>query len=34
VNYYKGDELLKTTAVYFRGDDFDEENEFDLYERF
>ena len=34
VNYYKGEELLKTTAVYFRGDDFDEENEFDLYERF
>ena len=34
VNYYKGDELLKTTAIYFRGDDFDDENEFDLYDRF
>ena len=34
VNYYKGEDLLKTTAVYFRGDDFDEANEFDLYERF
>lgn len=33
VNYYKGDEILKTSAVYFRGDDFDEDNEFDLYER-
>ena len=34
VNYYKGDELMKTSAIYFRGDDFDETNEFDLYERF
>lgn len=34
VNYYKGNELMKTSAIYFRGDDFDETNEFDLYERF
>lgn len=34
VNYYKGDELLKTSAVYFRGDDFGEDKEYDLYERF
>lgn len=33
VNYYKGTDLLKTSAIYFRGDDFDEENEFDLYDR-
>ena len=34
VNYYKGDELLKTSAVYFRGDDFGEGKEYDLYEKF
>ena len=33
VNYYKGTDQLKTTAIYFRGDEFDE-GEFDLYERF
>ena len=33
VNYYKGTDLLKTTAVYFRGDEF-EDGKFDLYERF
>jgi hypothetical protein len=33
VNYYKGDEFIKTVAVHFRGDEFDE-GEFDLYERF
>ena len=34
VNYYKGEELLKTSAVYFRGDDFGEGKEYDLYEKF
>lgn len=34
VNYYKGDEFIKTTAIHFRGDEFDEANEFDLYDRF
>ena len=33
VNYYKGTDFLKTIAIYFRGDEFDE-GEFDLYERF
>ena len=33
VNYYKGTDLLKTIAVYFRGDEF-EDGKFDLYERF
>jgi hypothetical protein len=33
VNYYKGTDPLKTVAVYFRGDEF-EDGEFDLYERF
>ena len=33
VNYYKGTDFLKTVAIYFRGDEFDE-GEFDLYERF
>ena len=33
VNYYKGPDLIKTVAIYFRGDEFDE-GEFDLYERF
>lgn len=33
VNYYKGEEFLKTIAIYFRGDEFDE-GEFDLYDRF
>lgn len=32
VNYYKGTELFKTVAIYFRGDEFNEK--FDLYERF
>lgn len=34
VNYYKGDEFLKTAAIYFRGDDFVEGKNFDLYEKF
>ena len=33
VNYYKGEDLIKTVAIYFRGDEFGD-NEFDLYERF
>ena len=33
VNYYKGDDLLKTSAIYFRGDDFGEGKNFDLYEK-
>ena len=33
VNYYKGDEFIKTSAIYFRGDDF-VDKEFDLYEKF
>ena len=33
VNYYKGTDFLRTIAIYFRGDEFDE-GEFDLYERF
>ena len=33
VNYYKGEDLIKTIAIYFRGDEFGD-NEFDLYERF
>ena len=33
VNYYKGTDFMKTIAIYFRGDEFDE-GEFDLYERF
>ena len=33
VNYYKGTDLLKTIAIYFRGDEF-EDGKFDLYERF
>ena len=37
INYYKGEDLIKTGAVYFRGDDFSEDkenNKFDLYDRF
>ena len=34
VNYYKGDEFLKTQAIYFRGDDFIDGKEFDLYDKF
>lgn len=33
VNYYKGTDFMKTIAIYFRGDEFDD-GEFDLYERF
>lgn len=33
VNYYKGDEFIKTSAIYFRGDDF-EGKDFDLYDKF
>ena len=33
INYYKGNDFLKTVAIYFRGDEFDE-GEFDLYDRF
>ena len=33
VNYYKGDEFIKTAAIYFRGDEFADGN-FDLYDRF
>lgn len=33
VNYYKGADQIKTAMIYFRGDEFDED-EFDLYERF
>ena len=33
INYYKGTDFLRTVAIYFRGDEFDE-GEFDLYERF
>lgn len=32
VNYYKGSDLMKTSAVYFRGDDFTD-GKFDLYTR-
>ena len=34
VNYYKGDEFIKTVAIYFRGDEFSGETKFDLYDRF
>lgn len=33
VNYYKGEDFIKTVAIYFRGDEFDP-GEFDLYDRF
>jgi hypothetical protein len=33
VNYYKGTDFLKTVAIYFRGDEFND-GKFDLYERF
>ena len=33
VNYYKGNDFIKTIAIYFRGDEFDP-GEFDLYDRF
>jgi hypothetical protein len=33
INYYKGTDLLKTVAIYFRGDEF-EDGKFDLYDRF
>ena len=33
INYYKGTDFLKTVAIYFRGDEFDD-GKFDLYERF
>ena len=33
VNYYKGTDQIKTAAIYFRGDEF-EDGKFDLYERF
>ena len=34
VNYYKGTDLMKTAAIYFRGDDFVEPNVYDLYDKF
>lgn len=34
VNYYKGDEFIKTVAIYFRGDEFSGDPKFDLYDRF
>ena len=34
VNYYKGDEFIKTVAIYFRGDEFSSDPKFDLYNRF
>ena len=34
VNYYKGDEFIKTIAIYFRGDEFSGDPKFDLYDRF
>ena len=33
INYYKGTDFIKTTAIYFRGDEF-ADNNFDLYDRF
>jgi hypothetical protein len=33
INYYKGNDFIKTVAIYFRGDEFDE-GEFDLFDRF
>ena len=34
VNYYKGDEFIKTVAIYFRGDEFSGDPKFDLYDKF
>ena len=34
VNYYKGEEFIKTSAIYFRGDEFGEGKTFDLFDRF
>jgi hypothetical protein len=34
VNYYKGDEFIKTVAIYFRGDEFGGDPKFDLYDKF
>ena len=34
VNYYKGEDLIKTQMVYFRGDDFGEDKNYDIYENF
>lgn len=34
INYYKGDEFIKTVAIYFRGDEFGGDPKFDLYDKF